>query len=184
MDTDKIPGIGLKTSERLAEMGVKTIGELARFDLFKLIEEFGKKTATYMHNVARGIDDEPVLESEEKKQIMRIVTLKKDATASEEMYSELYDLCQSVFQKAANRKLSFKSVGILLILDNMSKSKSLKVHATSFDAIHSTAKAVLDEAMAATGRAAKVRRLGVRLSDLRSSAGQNTMLDFMGSRGR
>ncbi len=187
LNTDKIPGIGPKTSERLAEMGVKTIGDLARFDLFKLIKEFGKKTATYMHNVASGIDDEPVVESEEKKQIMRIVTLKKDATASKEMYGELYDLCQFVFQKAANRKLSFKSVGILLILDNldnMSKSKSLKVHATSFDAIHSIAKAVLDEAMAAKGRAAKVRRLGVRLSDLQSSAGQNTMLDFMGSGGR
>ena len=48
---------------------------------FKLIEEFGKKTATYMHNASKGVDDEPVIESGGKRQIMRITTLKTDAIA-------------------------------------------------------------------------------------------------------
>src|SRR5581483_3920719 len=185
MDADRIPGIGPKTRERLAELGVKTIGNLAAFDLFKLIEEFGKKTATYMHNASHGIDDEPVVESGEKQQIGRIVTLKSDSTESAEMYPDLYEICQSVFQKVNAKKLSFKTVGILLILDNLdsvTRSKSLKVHSSNFELLHSTARSVLDEAMAAAGRA-KVRRLGVRLSDLQSSAGQNTMLDFMGAGG-
>jgi DNA polymerase IV (DinB-like DNA polymerase) len=184
MDADRIPGIGPKTKERLAELGVKTIGDLGKFDLFRLIEEFGKKTATYMHNASRGIDDEPVIESGEKQQIGRIVTLKSDAKASAEMYPDLYEICQSVFQTASARKLSFKTVGILLILDNLdniTRSKSLKVHSNNFDLLHSAARSALDEAMAGTGR--KVRRLGVRLSDLQGNAGQNTMLDFMGAGG-
>jgi hypothetical protein len=37
---------------------------------------------------------------------------------------------------------------------------------------------ILDEAMKEVGPV-KVRRLGVRLSDLQSIEGQNTMLDFM-----
>jgi DNA polymerase IV (archaeal DinB-like DNA polymerase) len=185
MDVGKIPGIGPKTGERLQELGVKTLGDLASFDLFKLIEEFGKKTATYMHNAARGIDDEPVTESAERQQIMRIATLKSNATSSEEIHSDLYDLCQSVFQTATDRRLSFKTVGILLILDNLdnvTRSKSLKVHSSNFESLHSTAKSILDEAMREAGQV-KVRRLGVRLSDLQSSAGQNTMLDFMDSGG-
>lgn len=184
MDADRIPGIGPKTKERLAELGVKTIGDLGKFDLFRLIEEFGKKTATYMHNASRGIDDEPVVESGEKQQIGRIVTLKSDANSSAEMYPDLAKICESVFQTASARKLSFKTVGILLILDNLdsvTRSKSLKVHSSNFDLLHSTARSALDEAMASAGR--KVRRLGVRLSDLQSSAGQNTMLDFMGAGG-
>ncbi|MGI0005798.1 MAG: Y-family DNA polymerase, partial [Nitrososphaera sp.] len=48
LDVDKIPGIGPKTKERLAQLGVVTAGQLAAFDLFKLIDEFGKKTATYI----------------------------------------------------------------------------------------------------------------------------------------
>lgn len=180
MDVEKIPGIGPKTSERLQELGVKTIGDLAQFDLFRLIEEFGKKTATYMHNASQGID-EAVVESGEKQQIMRIATLKSDATSSAEMQADLYELCQSVFQTAADQRLSFKVVGILLILDNLdniTRSKSLKVHSSSFELLHSTAKSILEEAMREAG-AVKVRRLGIRLSDLQSSAGQNTMLDFM-----
>jgi DNA polymerase IV (DinB-like DNA polymerase) len=185
MDAAKIPGIGPKTSERLQELGVKTIGDLARFDLFRLIEEFGKKTATHMYNAARGIDEEPVVESGERQQIMRITTLKNDATSGTEMQDDLNELCQSVFQAAASKKLSFKTVGILLILDNLdniTRSKSLKVPSSSFEPLHDAARSLLDEAMK-EGGPIKVRRLGVRVSDLQSSEGQNTMLDFMGSAG-
>ena len=185
MEVGKIPGIGPKTSERLQELGVKTIGDLAGFDLFRLIEEFGKKNAIHMYNASLGIDDEPVVESGERQQMTRIATLKSDATGSEEMHPDLYELCQSVFQTAADRKLSFRTVGILLILDNLdniTRSKSLKVHSSNFDSLHSTARSILDEAMKEAGPV-KVRRLGVRLSDLQSSEGQNTMLDFMGSAG-
>jgi DNA polymerase IV (DinB-like DNA polymerase) len=185
MDVGKIPGIGPKTSERLQELGVKTMGDLARFDLFRLIEEFGRKTGTYMHNASRGIDDEPVAESGERRQIMRIATLKSNATSSAEMHQNLYELCQSVFQTAVDRRLAFKVVGILLILDNLdniTRSRSLKVHSSNFESLHSTARSILDEAMEEAGPL-QVRRLGVRLSDLQSSAGQNTMLDFMGRGG-
>ncbi|HKZ62196.1 MAG TPA: DNA polymerase IV [Nitrososphaera sp.] len=185
MDAGRIPGIGPKTSERLEELGVKTIGDLARFDLFRLIEEFGKKTATYMHNASLGIDDEPVVESGEKQQILRIATLKSNATDGAEMHPDLYELCQSVFKTATDRRLLFKTVGILLILDNLeniTRSKSLKVHSSNFMSLHLTARSILVEAMKQAGPV-KVRRLGVRLSDFQSSEGQNTILDFMGPGG-
>jgi DNA polymerase IV (DinB-like DNA polymerase) len=185
MDVGRIPGVGPKTSERLKELGVKTIGDLATFDLFRLIEEFGKKNATYMHNASEGIDDEPVVESTGKHQIMRIATLKIDAASSAEMHSDLYEICQSVFKTANDRKISFKTVTILLILDNLdniTRSKSLKVHSKSFESLHSAAMSILDEAMKEAGPV-RVRRLGVRLSELQSSEGQNTLFDFMGSGG-
>lgn len=183
MDVSKILGIGPKTNGRLRELGVNTIGDLARSDLFKLIEEFGKKTATYMYNAAQGKDDEPVEELGERQQIMRIMTLKTDATSSFEMQSDLYRLCQSVFKIAVDKMMLFKTIAILLILDNLvnvTRSKTLKVRSSSFEALHLVAKSILDEAMKEAGPI-KVRRLGVRLSDLQSSKGQNTMLDFMTS---
>lgn len=185
MAVAKIPGIGPKTSERLEELGVRSIGDLARFDLFRLMEEFGNKIATYMHNAALGIDDQPVVVSGERQQITRITTLKSNTIDSADMQHELYDLCQSVFETAISKNLSFKTVGILLILDNLvnvTRSKSLKVHSISFDSLHHVAKSMLDEAMNHAG-SINVRRLGVRLADLQSNEGQNTMLDFMGSAG-
>jgi len=185
MDVGRIPSIGPKTSDRLGELGVETIRDLAKFDLFRLIEEFGKKTATYMHNASKGVDDEPVVESGEKQQIMRITTLKKDATSSGEMLSDLYEICQSVFQTATDRGLTFRTLGILLILDNLdniTRTKRLKVHSNNLESLHSAARSLLDEAMKEAG-AVKVRRLGVRLLELQSSVGQNTILDFMDSAG-
>ncbi|MEO9363799.1 MAG: DNA polymerase IV [Nitrososphaera sp.] len=182
LDVDKIPGIGPKTRDRLAELEVKTTGDLASFDLFRLIGEFGKKTATYIHNAAKGVDDEPVMESdgERKQQIMRIVTLKKDAQSAGEMYADLEEICRNVQKSAAERKLAFGSVGIILVLDdleNVTRSRALKAHASSFDLLHSTAKSLLDETMNEKKKR-NVRRLGVRISDLQDSSGQNTLFDY------
>lgn len=187
LDADKIPGIGPKTRDRLAELGVKTAGDLASFDLFKLIDEFGKKTATYIHNAAKGIDDEPVMESaegERKQQIMRIVTLKKDVQSAGEMYADLEEICKDVYESTIEKKVAFGSVGIILILgdlENVTRSRALKAHAASFDILHSMAKALLDEAMTAiiTERKKGVRRVGVRVSDFQDSAGQGTLFDFL-----
>jgi DNA polymerase IV (DinB-like DNA polymerase) len=177
---DKIPSIGPKTRDRLAELGVKTAGDLAGFDIYRLVKEFGKKNATYMHNAAKGIDDEPVQESEgERKQIMRIVTLKQDATGAAEMHGDLDEICRSVHESAAKKNLAFKSVGVILILNNLemvTRSRTLKAHASGLDVLSSTAKTVLDEAM--TG-GMKVRRLGVRVSDFQDSSGQETLFGFM-----
>ena len=181
MDVEKIPGVGPKTRDSLRELGVKTIGELAKFDLFRLIERFGKKTASHMHNAANGKDDSPVIQFSGRQRIMRIATLKSSVITSREMNPDLYLLCRSVFKKASERKLSFKTVGVLLILNNLdsiTRSRSLKVHSSNFESLHSIAKSILDEMMKEAA-SIKVRRLGLVLSDLRSSAGQNTMLDFI-----
>jgi DNA polymerase IV (DinB-like DNA polymerase) len=180
LDVDKIPGIGPKTRNRLAELGVKTAGDLAELDLFRLIDEFGRKSGTYMHNAASGVDDEPVVESEgERKQLMHIVTLKKDANEASEMYGDLEEICRHVHESVTEKQLSFRSVGIILILsdlENATKSRSLKAHTSSLDQLRAAARELLEEAM--EGKKS-VRRLGVRVSDFQDSAGQNTLFDFM-----
>ncbi len=184
LDADRIPGIGPKTRDRLAELGVKTAGDLASFDFFRLIAEFGKKTATYIHNAAMGIDDEPVIESaegERKQQIMRIITLKKDIQSAREIYADLEEICRDVYESATVKKVAFGSVGIILILgdlENVTRSRALKAHASSFDLLHLTAKALLDETIANIERKRGVRRLGVRISDFQDSTGQGTLSDF------
>jgi DNA polymerase IV (archaeal DinB-like DNA polymerase) len=181
MEVEKIPGVGPKTRDRLHELGVTTIGELAKFNIFLLIEHFGKKTATYMHNVANGINNDQVMKSNERHRLMRIATLKTSAISSADMKPDLYVLCRSIFNKASQRKLSFKTVGILLILDNLdmiTRSRSLRVHSSNFESLHSVAKSILDDVMKEAG-SIKVRRLGLVLSDLQSNSGQNTMIDFM-----
>jgi nucleotidyltransferase/DNA polymerase involved in DNA repair len=97
------------------------------------------------------------------------------------MLTVLAELCHSVLESAVTNRIAFKTVGVFVILnslDERSKSKSLRVHTGSFDILHSTAKALLQELMA-TGDSLKVRRLGVRLSELQNAGGQDTLSQFM-----
>ncbi len=180
LSVGKIIGVGKKTEERLNEMGVATIGELNRISIYELTKEFGKKNGTYLYNAARGIDDEPVVESESITQISRINTLKKSTNVVQEMLDDLQSLCKDVHVSAIEQHFSFKSVGIMLVLDDLSiktKSKSLKSPSTNQDELFKTAKTLLEEAVGESHL--MVRRLGVKVTELVSSKGQDTLSKFM-----
>jgi nucleotidyltransferase/DNA polymerase involved in DNA repair len=182
-NVNKIPGIGNKTSERLRELGVRTISELSKLDSFKLLDEFGRKTAVYLYDVARGIDNEPIKSQGSTKQIGRIITLKKDASYPSEMYDVLQDICRSVHKMAIDRKIAFKNISVLLILntlENMTHSKGLKVYSTDFNELYLTAKLILNETMNDKNGNIKVRRLGIKVSDLKDNSGQGNIFDFVG----
>lgn len=180
-DVEKIPRIGPKTSAKLFEMGIRTADQLSAFGLFRLIDVFGKRYATYLYKAAQGIDDEPVKSRGSAKQIGRIITLKRDISQASEIDEELQYICKSVHEMALDQNLYFRNIGIVLILndlDNISRSKSLKIHSADFDELYSTVKLVLNETLNDNPNL-KVRRLGVKISDLKANEGQNTMLNFL-----
>jgi len=180
LSVGKILGVGKKTEESLNEMGAKTIGELSKIDIYALTKQFGKKIGTYLYNAARGIDEEPVVESESVTQLSRITTLKKSTIMIEEMVEDLESLCNDVHKSAVEQSFSFKSIGIMLILDDLSiktKSRSLKSHTDNADELFKVAKMLLEEAVAESQ--ILVRRLGVKVSELVSSKGQDTLSRFM-----
>ena len=179
-DVDKIPGIGPKTSAKLLEMGIRTGDQLSGFGLFRLIDTFGKSSATYLYKAAQGIDDEPIKSRGSAKQIGRIITLKSDVSQASDIETELQYICRSVHKKALDRNVYFKNIGIILILNdlnNITRSKSLKTHSADFDELYSTVKLILNETLNYNPNL-KVRRLGIKLSELKDNKGQDTMLNF------
>ena len=180
-NVDKIPGIGPKTTAKLFEMGIRTGGELSAFSLFRLIDVFGKKYATYLHNSAQGIDNEPIKPHGSAKQIGRIITLKRDISQASEIDGELQHMCKSVYKMALDQNVLFRNIGILLILNNLNnitRSKSLKTHSRDFHELYSSVKAILNETLNNYPNI-KVRRLGIKVSDLKDNEGQNSMLNFI-----
>lgn len=179
-DVDKIPGIGPKTSAKLLEMGIRTGDQLSGFGLFRLIDTFGKSSATYLYKAAQGIDDEPIKSRGSAKQIGKIITLKSDVSQASDIETELQYICRSVHKKALDRNVYFKNIGIILILNdlnNITRSKSLKTHSADFDELYSTVKLILNETLNYNPNL-KVRRLGIKLSELKDNKGQDTMLNF------
>jgi nucleotidyltransferase/DNA polymerase involved in DNA repair len=92
-----IPGIGPKNIQRLEALDLLSVRELAKADLFRLKELFGYKMASYLRNAANGIDMSPLRPKQKRKQIGRIVTLKRNVTSIQDAYPILMELCASVY---------------------------------------------------------------------------------------
>jgi DNA polymerase-4 len=58
--TSRVPGIGPKTAERLAELGLHTLGQLQQADEALLCERFGSNTGRWLRRRAHFEDDSPV----------------------------------------------------------------------------------------------------------------------------
>ena len=56
---ERLPGVGKVTARRLAEVGVRTVGEIRDLELTVLQDRFGRY-GVRLHELARGIDNNPV----------------------------------------------------------------------------------------------------------------------------
>ena len=78
LPASRINGIGPKASEKLAALGINTIGELAASDEIWLRQHFGPNYGAWLHRVAHGRDERPVVTHSEPKSISRETTFERD----------------------------------------------------------------------------------------------------------
>ena len=73
----RLPGVGKVTEEKLAHLGIKTVCELRGFELGKLENEFGRH-GVRLYELARGIDENPVVPDRPTKSISVEDTFEQD----------------------------------------------------------------------------------------------------------
>jgi DNA polymerase IV len=78
----RLPGVGKVTEEKLVKLGIKTVGDLRKSDLLVLEEEFGRY-GVRLHELARGVDENPVVPDRPTKSISVEDTLEQDVPLSE-----------------------------------------------------------------------------------------------------
>lgn len=174
-----IPGIGKKTGEIFAEMSLKTIGDLKKLDVFTLNRHFGRRSGTYIYNAARGIDTEAVKEKEPNIQFSKIVTLKQNSKEYEFLRQYLEEICGQLNQIILQNNKMFKSVGIQFFQSDLSsktKSKMLRNPTNSLDELKKAADALLVDAL--RDQRLLIRRLGVKVSELTETKGQNSITNY------
>ena len=113
----KINGIGPKASERLSHYGIHTIGDLAAEPIELLVSKFGRSTGTWLHRVAHGIDDRPVITESEPKSISRESTFERDLHARqdrEELSDIFTSLCLRVADDLKRKGYASRTIGIKL----------------------------------------------------------------------
>lgn len=94
----KIPGIGPKTENLLAAMGVKIVQDLKRFSPGELQDWLGK-WGLALYDRARGRHDTPLTEEYEPKSVGEQETFARDTRDLEFIFQRLWVMCQEVWQR-------------------------------------------------------------------------------------
>jgi DNA polymerase IV len=78
----RLPGVGKVTEEKLAKLGIKTVSDLRGLDRSFLEHEFGRY-GVRLHELARGIDESPVVSDRPTKSISVEDTFEQDVLLAE-----------------------------------------------------------------------------------------------------
>ena len=104
-------GIGRATAARLEPLGVRTIGDLRRRPMEWLREHFGSEAQRY-HDLARGMDDRPVVPDGEAKSISHEQTFEVDVGDCEEVRRVLLGQAEQVARRVRKHGLRARGVSV------------------------------------------------------------------------
>ncbi|MDR0372816.1 MAG: DNA polymerase IV [Nitrososphaerota archaeon] len=165
LPVDRLLGVGKKTTIRMEQMGIKTIGALAKYDCPRLIETFGKALGLYFHNAANAVDNEPVQEQGEAESISKIGTLKQDTHNLEFILQKTSELVEPIYKELTEKGYSFKTVSIYVVnvdLSGKTRSVTLEQSAKDKDTILRNVRMLFERFLDESPL--EIRRVGVRVA--------------------
>lgn len=95
LPTRALWGVGPKTAARLAELGIQTVGQIARLPDAVLIRQFGQ-AGREMGQHARGMDDRPVATERSARSISQEITFDQDVSNQEILTRTLRTMSEKV----------------------------------------------------------------------------------------
>jgi DNA polymerase-4 len=168
LPASRINGIGPKSGARLEAMGIRTIGDLAATDPPRLMEQFGANYGAWLHQVAHGRDERPVLTYSEPKSISRETTFERDLHARKDraaLGAIFTRLCEQLAADLQSKGYLAKTIGVKLRYDDfriLTRELTLETHTADAHTIRLTAGRCLKKAMLEQ----RLRLLGVRAGGL------------------
>lgn len=183
LPVDRLLGVGKKTTVRMEQIGIKTIGDLAKYDCQRLIEVFGKALGIYFYYAANAVDNSPVQEQGEAESISRIGTLKQDTRDLVVLLQKTDELTEDIFREVSEKGLSFKTVSISVVMTDLSsKSRSVTFEQPARDkeTIRKNTKALFEKFLGES--TLDMRRVGVKVSGFsREELKQKQLTSFFGT---
>ncbi|MBQ2252846.1 MAG: DNA polymerase IV [Clostridia bacterium] len=172
--------VGHSAQTKLAPLGVKTIGDLARLSEAFLRENFGK-TGELLHRYANGLDDSPVTvfgQGEPIKSIGNSFTFPRDLTLEEEIGIGLRALADRVASRLRRHGAKAASVSIVIkdsSLHSITRQMPLKTPTHLSDDLYDAARILVCSA-----RESKkpIRMLGITANKLHFDEASATQISF------
>ena len=107
----RIWGVGRRTADTLERIGVQTVCDL-RAQPLELLEELFGKQGNHIAQLARGVDDRPVVAEHEARSISHETTFAEDVADAAVMRAWLLELADQVASRARKLELSGRTIQI------------------------------------------------------------------------
>ena len=160
-----LPGAGPRTCERLARLGISTVGELAEIGAEALLRLFGKSHGAALYELANGHDPRPVTPSRPARSIGHEQTFAVDDYERSSLEAKLCQLAASVASRLRDHELVGKTVSLKVRFadfSTISRAQTLKEVTASASVISEVACLLLDQVELDRG----VRLIGVQIANI------------------
>jgi DNA polymerase-4 len=161
----RLGGVGPATAERLRQVGVRTVGDLAAKSLADLVALVGRAHGTALHQLARAEDDRPVVADREVKSVSQEETFERDLTDLGVLGREIDTMAGRVAERLRASAWSGRTVTLKLRrydFTTLTRSQTLPQPTDDARQIAAIARRLLTE----VGTGGGLRLLGVGVSGL------------------
>jgi DNA polymerase IV len=113
LPADILWGVGPKTSARLTELGIHTVGDIAKWPESELILMFGENGRDLARH-AKGIDDRPITMEHETKSISQEITFSRDVRDDNVLQKTVQEMSAEVGAQLRRNNLAGKTIKLKL----------------------------------------------------------------------
>ncbi|MFQ6064822.1 MAG: DNA polymerase IV [Candidatus Bathyarchaeia archaeon] len=171
----KLLWVGKKTEQKLNGMGIRTIGDLASYDVSMLTKKFGAMGPQY-HLMSLGIDTSEVAERGEIKSVGREVTFEEDTSDLDLVLGTLDKLSETVHEEVVKLNMLFKNVTVKIRFENFETHTHGKTLPSFTNLLRDLQKTARELAETYLRENRKIRLVGVRVSTFTSQKEQTTLV--------
>ncbi|MBM4207448.1 MAG: DNA polymerase IV [Gammaproteobacteria bacterium] len=107
----KFHGVGNATAQKMRSLGIQNGKGLQQRSLIELQQHFGK-SGLYYYNIARGIDNRPVISHRSSRSISVETTFAQDIIGASAMLNELQQLFAKALNKVTTKELKARTVTV------------------------------------------------------------------------
>jgi DNA polymerase-4 len=159
-------GVGPKTAESLDRLGLHTVADIANTPRATLIRALGDATGESLYELAWGRDYRDVVPDEPEKSIGNEETFARDIDSPEEILAEFLRMTEKATERLRMRNLFAKTISIKIKFADFSSITRSKTVPLGIDGTHETYEIVKNLYLALRNDGARIRLVGVSLSNL------------------
>ena len=175
-------GVGPVTLEKLARLGVRTVGDLAQLPLDTVVASVGRASGRHLHALAHAVDPRPVVADQTPKSISQEETFPRDHHRPETLRIEVLRLADGVAGRLRAAGTAGRTVTLKVRFGDfrtITRSSTLDAPTDSAHRLAAVGRSLLDGVDPAPG----VRLLGLGVSGLGDQAYRQLTLEDIGADG-